>query len=460
MMSLIKFTTQLDQYPHAIVEKGELRRATWLERVKISFLPKFRAEQETAVANVLVKKLRQADRETPRAAYKGRPAYIIKKWIERNPFIDKSTLKTLKTELLAYRLGITSENLKASEGLQEFTEKKAFLYNYLAFYRHILQTDTPTSPVKVMIDREYLGWNTKKAQELMKAKDVEGLWPYKYGKNGLQNEDLTNWIDPETRAFEHKEHPFPGKYLFTYCTYTSSLGPRFEGDHSWFRLTTPKGKIYEFGKYRPPRSFSIWKALMKLPATLQSPDSSSLWPVAPDPADDNGEPPLIHTDGVIRTRIHFEITEEQFHKALETVKSLQRNGQLSFGVADGSCVMLTQQMAEICGIKIETRSSLYKIALPLPVIRIVDKISKYIPPTIRKILYFIPGIFVNLIMCVVFGALAGEKENRYFNTIGELLDPNKSLVHYPWYLATRIKEDVEASRPAGNPCGIPEQFRL
>ena len=121
--------------------------------------------------------------------------------------------------------------------------------------------------------------------------------------------------------------------------------------------------------------------------------------------------------------------------------------------------MLTHQIAEICGIKIDTRVSFYKIFLPLPVIRLIDRSKKHIPASIRKALYFIPGVFMNGIYCIFLGGCAGGKGHRYIENLSEFFDPNKSLVHYPWYLATRIKEDVEASRPEGNPFGIPDMYR-
>ncbi len=287
----------------------------------------------------------------------------------------------------------------------------------------------------------------------------------KYGDSGLQNEDLCVWTNPETRAFIHKPHPCAkiGRtptYLFSYCVYSTSKGPRAGGDHSWFRLTAPDGKIYEFGKYRPPGRFIKRQALRRQVAMIQSPDCSSMWPAAPNPKNDNGQPPLKHTDGTHRTKIHFEITEASFNRAMNKIIQLKNQPNLSFGLFDESCVILAHQVAEDCGIRIDTRTSVYKLLLPVRLIRLVDRISKYVPTIIGKILYFIPGVFMNIFACACFGARIGSKGDRYIDTIWDLLNPNKSLTNHPWYLATRIKDEVEASRPTGNPFGVPVQFRI
>ncbi len=304
----------------------------------------------------------------------------------------------MKKEFTAYRLGITSKNLVASEGLQCFAEKKAFLYNYLSFYDHRLKVKNEDSPIEIILNGEYVEWNEAK-RIVVDQKDKPGLWPWKYGPKGLQNEDFGDWSDPESRAYQVSHHPAPGKYLFTFCIFCSLLGPRYSGEHSWFRLITPEGKAYEFGKYRPPNVWKVSQGLVNFPAVIQSPDMSTMWPVEPIT-----NPPLRHSTALEITEIPFEITEEEFHKALHKMTMMKQKDDITFGLFDDSCMVMNNKIARVCGIHMDTSSAMLKLYLPLWGIRLVNTIQKFVPKWIVDVLYYIPAILTNIFLCLFFGA--------------------------------------------------------
>lgn len=477
MKDLITFANCLDRYSHPmpIVKDLSLRRCSFVERIRAKLLPALLNVREQTIIWIATQLLQKAPRVTPEDAFRGRIVYILRQWInetqemrrwskltkeqkEKTPL--REDLQTLKTELSAYRLGITSDNLKASEGLEKFVEEKAYLHNYLAFYKHTLRVADTQSPIQIMMNGDYVDWNEAK-ETIVDKPDAEGLWPWKYGQMGLQNSDLCTWKgdDVEERAFTQKKHPSPGKYLFTYCIYSSSHGPRISGDHAWLRLTTAKGKVYDVGKNRPPRVFKPSNALSDFKGMLQCLDISSPWPKAPTVR--AGEQPLRKSDGTRRTKIHFEITEENFEAALKRVKEMQADDKLIFGLFEQSCVVFANEIANICGIRIDTRASMLKLRLPPPLISLTDRVMKFVPNFLANIVYFVPGVLSNVFLCATLGGRlrSPETNRRYFSSLRDLLNPNKSLLHHPWYLATQIKKDVEANRPAGSPFGIPQKYQ-
>lgn len=466
MITLDELTRYLDDYSVVIVENGKLRSATFVEQLVRLVSTKLKTKQTLDVLAFITKILHEAKRVTPKTAFCGRDVFIIKEWLLRNQRIlsdhrFQAALKHLKTELTAYRLGITVANMDASPGLQEFSEQKAFLHNYLAFYRHTLQTLDENSPVRIMLEGKYVDWTIAKA-EIVDAPDVKGIWPRKYGPKGLINSDFGVWEDPHPRAYHTPKHPAPGKYLFSYCVFSSWLSPRFTGEHSWFRLTTPEGLVYEFGKYRPPKIWSLTKALLNYPATIQSPDMTTMWPVAP-----KNTPPVKHTDGLQITEIHFEISKHSFEKALEKITEIKRQDELTFGLFDDSCVVMVNEVARECGIDIDTSASMLKLVLiklrvPLKWVEKFNKLQASLPPVLVNILYFIPAVLTNIVLCFIFGARKRYKPGgkRHIDSLWDILDPKKSTLHHPWYLSTIIRNDVEANRPKGQPFGIPKKFDM
>lgn len=466
--NLPAFTNFLDQHSHIVVEGGVLHRATLAQRIKMSFSKSYRTQQENAIVEIATRLLKEAPRVTPRQAYKGRDVYILRRWMGRHKNAGTELQKkTFKTELTAYRFGITAENLNASVGLEQFTETKGFLYNYLAKYRHTLKVADNKSQVQILMDNKYVDWSEAKAA-VADQPDAPGVWPWKYTKSGLKNTDLSTWTeaDLDDRTFQRDKYKVPGQYLFSYCVYSSSKGPRYSGDHAWLRLITPEGKIYEFGKYRPPGVGGGCTALINYPATMQSPDYSTMWPTPPkdkrNKQKGKNNPPLKNTDGLRRTKIHFAITEESFKNAKEKIVELQNKKQLTFGLFDKSCVVFCNEIAELCGIKIDTSASVIKLHLPPRLMRMVDRITQYVPNIVLKVAYYIPGVLTNIATSILMGGMARSNDGkRYISSICDLLNPNKSFLHHPWYLGTEIKRKVEESRPADNlKYGIPAQFRV
>ncbi len=159
----------------------------------------------------------------------------------------------------------------------------------MSFYNHELKCDTEESPIQILMNGNYTDWNTAKSTIIDKP-DCEGVpskisgtqikWPWKYGKLGLQNEDLFVWNEStlEDRAFVKEKYRQAGKYLFSYCVFHSTKGPRTRGDHAYIRLITPEGKIYEFGKYRPLEISGRETILIKHDEVITNPESSTSWP--------------------------------------------------------------------------------------------------------------------------------------------------------------------------------------
>lgn len=454
-MTLVELTNCIDEDSFLVVKKGMIHRASFFEKIKLRFHSDYRRQQDVAVMNLLLEALRHAPRVAPTQAFKSREVNILRMYLTSNRSAleraDEELLKKLKTEFTAYRLGITTANLKASPELQQFTDTKSFLYNYLAYYGHTLKTESDQSPVQILMNGKDVSWDDAKTS-IVDQPDVQGVWPWKYGPNGLKNDDFAAWDDPETRTYQIKKHPLPGAYLFTYCAFCVPKAPRYSGEHSWLRLTTPEGSVYEFGKYRPPRVWKLEKALVNFPATIQSPDMNTMWPVEPD-----CNPVLKSCEGTRIIEIHFEITQKDFEKALEKIKEIKQRKNLVFGLFDDSCVVMVNEVAAVCGIHLKTESSMLKLYFPLSVIIALNKIQKYVPKFVVDVIYYIPAVFTNIMLCLFMGARArytpGGK--RHINSLWDLFNPEKSMLHHPWYLAAVIGAEVEANRPEGRPFGIP-----
>ncbi len=457
--TLTELTNALDEVAYPIVYRGKIHPATFFERLKLRYRSDYSRQQGIALMTLLVEGLSEAPRIFPADAFKGREVCILrefllrnKKWLER---ADDQLFKNFKAEFTAYRLGITRANMDASPDLQSFTDTKAFLYNYLAHYRHSLKTKDAFSPVQILMNGEYVDWEDAKSA-LVDHPDVPGIWPWKYGEKGLKNDDFAEWEDPETRAYRTKRHPLPGSYVFTFCAFCTPKAPRYSGEHSWFRLTTPEGKVYEFGKYRPPRVWKLEKALVNFPATIQSPDMNTMWPIEPD-----CKLPIKTSEGTKIVELHFEITKEDFDRGLEKIKSIKQRKNLTFGLFDDSCVVMVNEVAAACGIQLDTASSMLKLYFPLSVIKRWNKVQEKLPKWFVNALYFFPGVVTNAMLCLFLGATARftPEGKRHIDTLGDLFNPEKSILHHPWYLAAVIAPEVEANRPEGNPFGIPLKNR-
>jgi hypothetical protein len=454
--TLAELTDALDECAYPIVVRGRVHSANILERLRLRYRSDYSREQGIALITALEEALSQAPRVSPTEAFKSREVCILREFLTRNKAwlerFDDQLFKNLKAEFTAYRLGITRANMDASPELQQFTDTKAFLYNYLSHYEHSLKVESAVSPVQILMNGEYVDWEVAKSV-LVDQPDLPGVWPWKYGEKGLKNDDFAEWEDPEERAYLGKKHPLPGAYLFTYCAFCVPKAPRYSGEHSWFRLTTPEGKVYEFGKYRPPRVWKLEKALVNFPATIQSPDMNTMWPVEPD-----CECPIKRSEGTKVIELHFEISEEDFNRALEKVKSIKKRKNLTFGLFDDSCVVMVNEVAAVCGIRLDTASSMLKLYFPLPVIKRWNKIQRRLPGWFVSVIYFLPAVFTNLMLCLFMGAAARftPEGKRHINSLRDLFNPEKSLLHHPWYLAAVIAPEVEANRPEGKPFGIPK----
>lgn len=482
---LTPFVNALDNFSCPEAKAGSLVNASWLDQVIYCFSGSACAGRDYDIMSIGVDMLRNAERVSPRKAFKGREVHILREWLGRSELMKRykklspeqqkdiywDTVRRFKTELTAYRLGITSENLNASKGLESFSETKAYLPNYLSFYRHNLICDSPTSAVKILMDGVYTEWATAK-EKIVDQPDVPGIrvpglkeptkWPWKYGKNGLQNQDLFVWDEKDLieRSYFREKYAKLGKFIFSYCVFRAGNGPRMFNDHSWVRLITPEGNVYEFGKYRPPEIKGRKTALVKHAAVIQSPDCSTMWPVPPKKKRQGDNPPLKHTDHTKRTKIDFEIDQQRFNKALGIILKMQREGGLQFGLFDESCAVFVNRIANECGIQFETRATILKLILPAKLIPIVDRITKYIPELFFKILYFIPGLFTNA-FCLFLGAwrMSHVDRKRHIGSLRDFLNPYKSVLHHPWYAATLVKKEVKESRSKGS-YEIPAQFRL
>lgn len=484
--SLGDFTSSLDKYNCPKVKGTTLRKASHFNRIQCYLFKKHRLAREQEVLQLAINCLKEAPRVSPQDAFKGREVYILREWLGR---LDHSKrfkklseekqlsnpkfklLREFKTELTAYRLGITSGNLNASVGLETFTEKKGYLPNYLSYYNHSLKTVSADSPVQIKMNGVYVNWSEAKTAIVDKEDapgiKIEGLkkpvsFAWKYGREGLHNKDLftTTLQDIEDRALISEKYRAKGKWLFSYCIFHSDNGPRFGGDHSWIRLINPDGKIYEFGKYRPPEIKGLTTLLVNHNEVFQSPDCSTMWPVAPKEKRQGDRPSLRHTDGSKRTKMHFEIDEAKFKASMTKIeKTLQKKDQ-SFGLFTDSCAVFANSIAGKCGIKLNTQASMIKLLLPAKLIPLIDRIVQYIPGILFKILYFVPGVTMNA-CCLIMGAARRSRVDgkRHIGSVRDFFNPYKSMLHHPWYVATQVKASLDKLRKKGD-YSIPAQFQI
>ncbi len=139
---LTDFTNALDLYSHPQFDQGAIRAPKIFERLNNKVFKKNALGNETAIFNHATELLKNSPRISPRESFRSRHIYILREWARRTHHrkMAKTILATqvayqnFRKELTAYQLGITSKNLEASEGLQEFSEKKrlfADLYELL-----------------------------------------------------------------------------------------------------------------------------------------------------------------------------------------------------------------------------------------------------------------------------------------------------------------------------------------
>lgn len=139
-MTLTQFANTLDRSSVAYMDRGVLRSAPLTEQLRCRFSDLRRQQNENRVMQAAIDVLKNAPRISPREAFKNREAYILRNWVKRTALAKRHTiwernhkkqqphpefhfLRELQAEVTAYRLGITVENLRASEGLQKFREK-------------------------------------------------------------------------------------------------------------------------------------------------------------------------------------------------------------------------------------------------------------------------------------------------------------------------------------------------
>ncbi|MEC7838637.1 MAG: hypothetical protein VX777_01205 [Chlamydiota bacterium] len=347
-------------------------------------------------------------------------------------------INSLKKQLLATRLSISTKTFKENEGLYEFAFKNYLPY-YMAKYGHSLEVDSTTNKVKIMSKGVMQPWEeVRKVAEMVPTQSLSApSRPWKYGPEGVQNEDMYNWSELKPYKYDDPTK-WNNQWIFEACA-CNEKSPRKNGDHSWFRLKTPTGEIYSIGIYRPGKGSRIMGNL-KLPfrvkkGYLMQPDLSEFYPCT------------INT-------ISYAINEEIFNRIKEQVELDKAKDEELFQVMGMNCTLYVKKFARIAGINLPTEKAIWRLITPKALEGVINVFSKNTSVIIRKICEFFVNTVLNFIQ-LVLGAGAIDKSlsishcrpiKPHFSSIVDIFKKSKARIHHPHTLGQKVAKEVNEWR--------------
>jgi hypothetical protein len=344
-------------------------------------------------------------------------------------------VENLRRQLLASRLAIPIEAFDANAGFYEFTSKN-YLYHYMRFYDHGLEVDSKTYEMKILSEGQWKTWADVRDAVTTPLPKLQPKQPWVYGPRGVQNKDMYEW--KELTPFQYDD---PGKWgnqwILEICACNEST-PQKTGDHSWVRLKTPEGEIYSIGLYRPDKSsFSdnIKDAFKITKGHLMQPDLSEYYPCN------------IHT-------IQYKITEEIFKKIKDQIEGDKRKDEEIFQPIGTNCTQYVNKIAALAGIRLPTKTRIWRILTPKPCEKIIDAIGTILPNLIKRICNVITAFFLNLLMVCLGGAKkdptiingCGQPVTPYIHSFSDLFDPEKASLHHPHTLGWKVYRSINKWR--------------
>ena len=341
-----------------------------------------------------------------------------RRFFKQLPTIADPRIDACSRELLALKLGITSDVFASNDGFEKFAAE-SHLERYLLEYHQELQVND-NKCLSILMDGQYVPW--KQAEEAMSQfpKHIGSpLQPWMYGPEGIQNGDMYDW----SRFKPYKQanlDEWGRRYVFELVVFCGNT-PHKTGDHSWLRLRTPEGDVYGVGLYRPQKRGGL-EDNVKLPfrvkrGYLMMPDITEFWP---------GE----------RRFLRVGITEEQFHTMVEAIEEDKRQDQLVFQLFQSNCVLWAAHIAKKAGITIPVgSSSLGRLLTP----RRLEPLLDMVPSSVKKVAERIAAFIFNLSQLALGAGVVdqdviqhnGPNVRPHIASWRDLFDPKKMILYHP-----------------------------
>lgn len=346
--------------------------------------------------------------------------------------INTTALEILKKEVIAAKLGISSNTLDHNPGLQKFTELY-HLERYLLRYNHALHIDPTTQKASIIKEGNFQPWEQVLEETktwLPFSNKPQLAWIY--GPDGVQNKDMYEWkkLKPFIKA---DPADWNHQYVFEFCACYNPNSIK-NGNHSWLRLKTPTGDIYSVGLYRPDKVsfYDNLKAPLRIkPGYLMQPDVSEFW------------------DFAIST-IDFTITEENFLKIKEAIETDKKNEDLVFQLFNNNCLLYCKKLAMMSGVDLPTSQTALHFIVPPSIFSPVSKFMNTLPTFIQKVCLVATTVFLNVLQIALGGChidknLNAQQRKRavpHLNSLRDIFDVSKTYLNHPNTLAFKTRQNV------------------
>lgn len=399
----------------------DVLKTTWLFPTETT--QRFRNERLSQEADRMAIALR-AEGRLPVWEAQDSPAVLTgRRFFKQLPSIDDQRIDACRRELLALKLGISSEVFGCNPGFEKFATV-SHLERYLMEYRrHELRIDPETKRLSILANNQYVEWET--AREMMSRfpkHTGSPLLPWMYGPEGIQSDDMYDWT--HMKPYKHDDpNKWGRRYLFELVVCCGDR-PHKTGDHGWLRLRTPEGDVYSAGLYRPGKRGlgDNFKAPLRIKrGHLMMPDVSEFWP------------------GEVRF-VSVGITEGQFHRMVAVIEHDKAQDQLIFQLFQANCVLWAAHIAHEAGVEVPVgESSLVRFLTPRRLEPLLDMANRIVPRPITTVAEKIAALGLNMLQM----ALGAGKVDRdviahngpgvrpYFSSWKEVLDTTKMVLHHP-----------------------------
>ncbi|CAG8535287.1 8163_t:CDS:10 [Paraglomus brasilianum] len=358
-------------------------------------------------------------------------AVILSSAFERRVKKLGEVRKALAAQVLASKLGnIDVKCFEHNGGFLSFASQNS-LHRYLYVHGHELGLDG--NAIFIMFEGQYRPWN--EIRPLIRyAEPGSSVMAGQYSRLGIINKGVYEWTSLEPFLISPTPPPWGNRYLLEICSWIVGK-PRLTGDHTWFRLKTPRGEWYSVGQYRPSKRGFHEQFVFP----LQSPDVSEFW---------RGN----------YTVLAVEITAEEFEKIKLKVEGDQRDKEHTYQVFQCNCTFYARDVALLAGI--DFPSSMPIIGLIVRDEEFLEKSRRLLnnPHTPRWVRPFLTRVWA--ILFNTFGLLWGsgviDREIRedpklqdvepFIRGFRDLSDPQKVVAYHPFILGHYVRNEVESWR--------------
>lgn len=242
-------------------------------------------------------------------------------------------------------------------------------------------------------------------QQVLRGFDGNGKlkgWFYTHDR-GLDEWRLFDWDQTSIKPIRQlPPENCPKHYVYTICTAKENDSYNVINDsHSYIELTTPEGKVYNFGLWAPESFIKAGFKGMKYGFATEFGRLGS-----PDIFEFMGEK-------VTTIKSDIPITEEQYNKIWSWLLDKKENG-IPFSWVESNCSKFVTDTAALIGIEIDSIRTPPALLLPEKIEKAVyrawnktPKILQILLLTVKKIIMLVPNILINTIRCLFFGATKG-----------------------------------------------------